>query len=211
MIHERQFHPDHFTNRTPWPAGTRTRALALFVLLAFLVMSVLSLCGASGEDVKSNKYLPACAGTGCVTFLEWRDSSMAQLSAGARQYLEIPRTILFDAFVDRLRQIGPFSNIVLAGTAKPHDLDLTFQIDRLERKPVTAADDLWVECSLDLSERTSGRPLWFGRFALPVEVRALNARIENPSALYPLLARLAGARMADSTALGLRRRFTGAG
>ncbi len=209
-------------NRTLMPAresplGGPPRRRAVIGAIAFLASLIVSTLPArswaSGDQTDADvaaEDRPTCVPTGYTAFVEWRDSTAPRSPWGDRNYLEIPQAVLFDTFIDRVRRIGIFSDLV--GTQnEPHDFDLAFRIERLQRKPISSPDDLWLECSLDLVEPKYGQALWSGRFGISVEARALKLRTENRAALYSLLAKLAADKLAAKTAVELNRFLTGNG
>ncbi len=185
------------------------------VLLSFLL---LSLAGSIAIPVLALNYQPeepdtaqtTCLGAGYTISVVWSDSSQTRAQWQDRNYSDISLSSLHKELVDRIRSLHIFSGIV-DRSDDPHDFDLVINIERLQRRPISSPDDLWLESSFALVWRTYRQSLWTGRYGISLEAREVAFPNTSPPALHLLMVRAAASKLAFRMGNDLKRFLSGDG
>lgn len=194
----------------PWRAvaepGTLARAIsrvprcAASILLAMLLGGVpATSTSATAADIDGAEPPFVCVPARLTVLAVYEDSVRSGMKSGEHAYREISRGLLFRSFVQRIADLEDFGSISRS-PERPYNSTLNFRIDRLQRRPISSPDDMWLDVSLDLRERQQNRSLWTKRFAIHVEARDLGSRREPDVLFYRLLTHLAAQRLAVSAA-----------
>ncbi len=165
-----------------------------------------ALCWAGDVSAPSNDGSFACVPTGYSALVTWPDSLGLQSGAflQPRVYPEVSRADIFRAFVDRMQASGVFRKLD-ERRQDIHDFSLVFHLDRVERRPISGPDDLLVEAFVDLVEPRFRQSLWSAPVRVVIEVRTLNPAVAVQPIVAPVMAKLAGTRLADGAVVRLNR------